>query len=158
MNKSVVQRIRILVYAYATDKLNTLKLPSQLRWRFRFWSAQKQTAGEEGCGHLISLVFSPLFPQNLMPLCKLYFPFRGGGVVAWLRVIVSLKLNLLLQFGNRFLVYDVDNRIPSDHTRKTTDVSDIPAYLFIVFSATASLGIVLGVIFLVFNRYYRKCR
>ncbi|XP_074617775.1 gamma-aminobutyric acid type B receptor subunit 2-like isoform X2 [Acropora palmata] len=51
-----------------------------------------------------------------------------------------------------------DNRIPSDHTRKTTDVSDIPAYLFIVFSATASLGIVLGVIFLVFNRYYRKCR
>ncbi|XP_074616594.1 gamma-aminobutyric acid type B receptor subunit 2-like [Acropora palmata] len=51
-----------------------------------------------------------------------------------------------------------DNRIPSDHTRKTTDVSDIPAYLFIVFSAIASLGIVLGVIFLVFNRYYRKCR
>lgn len=51
-----------------------------------------------------------------------------------------------------------DNRIPSDHTRKTRDVSDIPAYLFIVFSATASLGIVLGVIFLVFNRYYRKCR
>ena len=79
-------------------------------------------------------------------------------MVAWLSVIVSLKLNLLLQFGNRFLVYDVDNRIPSDHTRKTTDVSDIPAYLFIVFSATASLGIVLGVIFLVFNRYYRNCR
>ena len=79
-------------------------------------------------------------------------------MVAWFGVIVALKLNLSLQFGNRFLVYYVDNRIPSDHTRKTTQVSDIPAYLFIVFSATASLGIVLGVIFLVFNRYYRKCR
>ena len=79
-------------------------------------------------------------------------------MVAWLRVIVSLKLNLLLKFGNQFLVYDVDNRIPSDHTRKTKDVSDIPAYLLILFSAIASLGIVLGVIFLVFNRYYRKCR
>ena len=79
-------------------------------------------------------------------------------VGAWLSVIVPLMLNLLLQFGNRFLVCDVDNRIPSDHTRKTTEASDIPAYLFIVFSATASFGIVLGVIFLVFNRYYRKCR
>ena len=79
-------------------------------------------------------------------------------MVAWLSMIVPLKLNLLLQFGNRFLVYDVDNRIPSDHTRKTRDVSDIPAYLFIVFSATASLGIVLGAIFLVFSRYYRKCK
>ena len=151
MNRSVVQGIKIILYAYATENLNTCKVPSQLRWRFRFWSAQEETGWGEECSHLISLVFSPLFPQNLMPLCKLYFPF-------WLSVIVSPKLNLLLQFGNRFLVYDVDNRIPSDHTRKTKDVSDIPAYLFIVFSAIASLGIVLGVIFLVFNRYYRKCR
>ena len=145
-----MQRIKIYVYVYATDKWNTCKVTSQLRWRFRFWSAQEEAAWGEGCGHLISWVFSPLFLQN--------FPFRGGVVVAWFGVIVALKLNLSLQFGNRFLVYDVDNRIPSDHTRKTTDVSDIPAYLFIVFSATASLGIVLGVIFLVFNRYYRKCR
>lgn len=48
MNKSVVQRINIIVYAYATDKLNTLKVPSQLRWRFRFWARKRKLLGKRG--------------------------------------------------------------------------------------------------------------
>ncbi|XP_068724834.1 gamma-aminobutyric acid type B receptor subunit 1-like isoform X2 [Montipora capricornis] len=49
-----------------------------------------------------------------------------------------------------------DNRVPSDHTEIKTKMSDIPDYLFVVFSAAASFGIVMGIVFLVFNRYYRK--
>ncbi|XP_068708360.1 gamma-aminobutyric acid type B receptor subunit 1-like [Montipora foliosa] len=51
-----------------------------------------------------------------------------------------------------------DNRVPSDHTRIKRKMSDIPPYLFIPFSAAATFGIVLGIIFLLFNRYYRECR
>ncbi|XP_068724808.1 gamma-aminobutyric acid type B receptor subunit 1-like [Montipora capricornis] len=51
-----------------------------------------------------------------------------------------------------------DNRVPSDHTRIKKKMSDIPPYLFIPFSAAATFGIVLGIVFLVFNRYYREYR
>ncbi|XP_068708409.1 gamma-aminobutyric acid type B receptor subunit 1-like isoform X2 [Montipora foliosa] len=51
-----------------------------------------------------------------------------------------------------------DDRVPSDHTGKKRKMSDIPPYLFIPFSAAATFGIVLGIVFLVFNRYYREYR
>ncbi|CAH3015605.1 unnamed protein product, partial [Porites evermanni] len=51
-----------------------------------------------------------------------------------------------------------DGRVPSDRSQIIKQRMDTPRALFIIFSTVASFGIVLGIIFIVFNRYYRDCK
>ncbi|PFX34116.1 Gamma-aminobutyric acid type B receptor subunit 2 [Stylophora pistillata] len=51
-----------------------------------------------------------------------------------------------------------DGQIPYDSSQKKLVPQTVAIELFIVFSTAASIGIVLGIMFLVFNRYYRKYR
>ncbi|XP_073232832.1 gamma-aminobutyric acid type B receptor subunit 2-like [Porites lutea] len=51
-----------------------------------------------------------------------------------------------------------DGRVPSDRSQIIKQRMDTPRALFIIFSTVASFGIVLGIIFMVFNRYYRDCK
>lgn len=49
-----------------------------------------------------------------------------------------------------------DGRKPSDRFDEQQKTQIITLELFVVFSTAASIGILLGIVFLVFNRYYRK--
>ena len=50
----------------------------------------------------------------------------------------------------------LDGRVPRDRSQVKHEPRIIAPELFVVFSTAASIGIVLGIVFLVFNRYYRK--
>ncbi|CAH3045569.1 unnamed protein product, partial [Porites lobata] len=69
----------------------------------------------------------------------------------------SGQLNLKFYEGMEKTLWE-DGRVPSDRSLITTQRMDTPRALFIIFSTLASFGIVLGIIFMVFNRYYRDCK
>ena len=50
----------------------------------------------------------------------------------------------------------LDGVVPRDRSQVKHEPRIIAPELFVVFSTAASIGIVLGIVFLVFNRYYRK--
>ncbi|KAJ7392120.1 hypothetical protein OS493_013492 [Desmophyllum pertusum] len=49
-----------------------------------------------------------------------------------------------------------DGRIPFDSSQNEQLPRIVAPELFIIFSTASAIGIVLGIMFLVFNRYYRK--
>ncbi|KAL9978487.1 hypothetical protein ACROYT_G016009 [Oculina patagonica] len=64
---------------------------------------------------------------------------------------------------DKFVLYNAtkdtlwkDGRVPLDRSQVDHVPRLIAPELFVVFSTAASIGIVLGIVFLVFNRYYRK--
>ncbi|XP_078368681.1 gamma-aminobutyric acid type B receptor subunit 1-like [Oculina patagonica] len=64
---------------------------------------------------------------------------------------------------DKFVLYNAtkdtlwkDGRVPLDRSQVDHVPRIIAPELFVVFSTAASIGIVLGIVFLVFNRYYRK--
>ncbi|KAM7451763.1 hypothetical protein ABFA07_000778 [Porites harrisoni] len=69
----------------------------------------------------------------------------------------SGQLNLKFYEGMEETLWE-DERVPSDRSQIIKQRMDTPRALFIIFSTVASFGIVLGIIFMVFNRYYRDCK
>lgn len=57
-----------------------------------------------------------------------------------------------------FYVFFLDGFTPYDSSQKRLEPQAVAIELYIVFSIAASIGILLGIMFLVFNRYYRKYR
>ena len=55
-------------------------------------------------------------------------------------------------------VFFLDGFTPYDSSQKRLEPQAVAIELYIVFSIAASIGILLGIMFLVFNRYYRKYR
>lgn len=55
-------------------------------------------------------------------------------------------------------MFFLDGFTPYDSSQKRLEPQAVAIELYIVFSIAASIGILLGIMFLVFNRYYRKYR